>query len=167
MTEEEIFRTSPTSSVRTSVGIGFDPFPSCLFCLFPHAPGVLSGTRFPHNGGVVASTAAPPECPLRFERAHSKGWLIKGAFHLWILPRPGMPETRQRSDAKRLTAEALMTPVYAGAGKNKHGNREGSSEYSGEYSAALTGRPERRDLGFRTIRQLFLEVSITGPERLR
>lgn len=85
MTEEEIFRTCPTSSVRTSVGIGFDPFPSCLFCLFPHAPGVLSGTRFLHNGGVVASTAAPPECPLRFERAHSKGWLIKGAFHLWIL----------------------------------------------------------------------------------
>lgn len=85
MTEEEIFRTCPTSSVRTPVGIGFDPFPSCLFSLFPHALGVLSGTRLPHNGGVVASAAAPPECPLRFERARSKGWLIKGAFHLWIL----------------------------------------------------------------------------------
>lgn len=74
-----------------------------------------------------------------------------------------MPETRQRSDAKRLTAEALMTSVYAGAGKNKHGNKERSTEYS----AALTGQPEHGDLGFQTIRQLFLKVSITGPERLR
>lgn len=74
---------------------------------------------------VLASV--PPECPQwrrRFERAHSKGWLIKGAFHLWILPRPGMPETRYRSDAKRLTAEALMTSVYASDGENKHGNKE-------------------------------------------
>lgn len=79
----------------------------------------------------------------------------------------GMPETRQRSDAKRLTAEALMTSVYAGAGKNKHGNKGRSAQYSAEYSAALTGQPEHGDLGFQTIRQLFRKVSITGPERLR
>lgn len=69
--------------------------------------------------------ALHPEClrwRRRFERAHSKGWLIKGAFHLWILPRPGTPETQRSSDAKRLTAEALMTPVYARAGENKHRN---------------------------------------------
>lgn len=78
-----------------------------------------------------------------------------------------MPETQQRSDAKRLTAEALMTSVYAGAEKNKHGNKEGSTEYSAEYSAALTGQSEHRDLGLETIHELFLKASITGPERLR
>lgn len=124
-----------------------------IFPLFPCALGVLSGARFPHNGGVVASAAAPPECPLwrrRFERAHSKVWLIKGAFHLWILPWPGMPETRQRSDAKTLTAEALMTSVYASARKNKHGNKEGGSEYS----AVLMGQSEHRELA---IQKLFPE----------
>lgn len=76
-----------------------------------------------------------PECSRwRFERAHSKSRLIKGAFHLRILPRPATPEMLQRSDAKRLTAEALMTSVYAGATDNKHGNN-GSGV---KYSSALT-----------------------------
>lgn len=98
---------------------------SRLFSLFPNARRVLSGTRFQHNGGVVALAALPPECSpwrRRFERAYSKGWLIKGAFHLWI--GPGTPETWRSSDAKRLTAEALMTPVDAGETKHQD-NRSG------------------------------------------
>lgn len=78
-----------------------------------------------------------PECSRwrwRFERAHSKGWLIKGAFHLGILPRPGTPEMRQSSDVWRLTAKALMTPVYDCTGKNKPGNNRSG----GEYSSGLT-----------------------------
>lgn len=64
-----------------------------------------------------------------------------------------MPETRQRSDAKTLTAEALMTSVYAGARKNKHGNKEGGSEYS----AVLMGQSENSELGLETIQNFFPE----------
>lgn len=79
----------------------------------------------------------------------------------------GMPETRRRSDARRLTAAALMTPVYAGAGENKHGNTERGSEYSGESSAALTGRSEPGEVfGFATMPELFLEVAMRREARL-
>lgn len=90
------------------------------------------GTRFRHNGDVVAapperSAAAAAAAAEVFERAALKrgGRLIKGAFHLWIL------ECQRRGAdlmPGRLTAAALMTPVYAGAAENKHGKKHGERE---------------------------------------
>lgn len=80
---------------------------------------------------------------------HSKGWLIKGAFHLWNLLGLETPETRWSSDAKRLTAEALMTPVYAGAGENKQ--RKQREKQRVEFSA--NRQSGRRNVGLDTIHQ--------------
>lgn len=55
-----------------------------------------------------------------------------------------------------------MTPMYAGADENKHGNN-GSGE---EYSSALTASQDAEMWVFDAIHQLFRTILITGPERL-